>query len=290
LSEDAKHTILKKSYLTSICLLVVWAWLGATGDSTNYLLPTDTLVLKADFDDMLLHRHRLEPHQTLFSLAKFYGLHIEELYSYNPASRMGYNVGDVIDIPIPKEAIQYELPVDYRTHPYALVYYEVMGKETVFSICKRKFTLDIETFCRRNEIVDYALRRGQRLFVGWISTRGVDPELQKSTGGYYVRLNHPWKLRWLEKANRARITEQKGKAAWTKDGDRRNFYALHRTAPVGSVVEIENPMTRITIYATVIGRIPDQLYDSTVIVVVSPLVITALRARDRTFYVRLRHL
>ena len=281
---------MEKSYLTVLLVALLAGGLGATGDSTHYLLPTDTLVLKADIDEMLLHRHRLEPNQTLFSLAKFYGLHIDELYSYNPASRMGYDVGDLIDIPIPKEAVHYELPADYQTHPYALVYYEVTGSETVYNICKRKFTMEIETFCRRNQIEDFALRRGQRLFVGWVSTRGVDPELQKSAGGYYVRMNHPWKLRWLAKADRAKIKEEKGKAAWTKDGDRRHFYALHRSAPIGSIVEIENPMTHVIIYATVIGRVPDQLYDSTVIVVVSPLVVTALRARDRTFYVRLRHL
>ena len=282
--------MLKKSYLTILICLVYGMVLPATGDSTHYLLPTDTLVLRADFDDMLLHRHRLEAQQTLFSLAKFYGLHIDELYSYNPASRAGYQIGDLIDIPIPKEAIFYALPTDHRTRPYAPVFYEVTGKETVFNICKRKFALDIEAFCKRNAIEDYSLRRGQRLFIGWISTEGIDPEVQQAAGGYYARLNHPWKMRWLEKLGRARPREQKGKAAWTRDGDRQNFYALHRIAPLGSIVEIENPMTHMTIYATVIGRVPDQLYDSNVIVVVSPLVVTALRARDRTFYVRLRHI
>jgi len=281
---------LKKSCLIiPIWLLSLFA-LKATGDSIRYLLPTDTLVLKADFDNTLLHQHQLEPQQTLFSLAKFYGLHIDELYSYNPAARFGYHVGDFIDIPIPKAAIFYDLPEDHWTHPYAPVYYEVSGKETVFNICKRKFAIDIEVFSERNGLEDYALRRGQQLFIGWISTRGIDPELQQTAGGYYARINYPWKLRWLEKVGRAKVKVQKGKAAWTKGGDREHFYALHRTAPVGSMVEIENPMTRIKIYAEVIGRVPDQLYDSTVIVVVSPLVVTALGARDRTFYVRLRHL
>jgi hypothetical protein len=65
--------------------------------------------------------------------------------------------------------------------------------------------------------------------------------------------------------------------------------ALHRTAPINSLIEIEDPRSRKIIYARVVGRIPEQVNDRNVIVVVSPLLVKAFGVRDKHFYVRTRH-
>jgi hypothetical protein len=56
----------------------------ATGDSLYYLLPTDTVILSIEQYGEKIFTHRLEKKQTLYSLAHFYGLSVEELYYYNP--------------------------------------------------------------------------------------------------------------------------------------------------------------------------------------------------------------
>ena len=56
----------------SALVLLIGLRLLATGDSLNYLLPTDSLVLQMDYGGELVFEHQIEPGQTLFSVSKFF--------------------------------------------------------------------------------------------------------------------------------------------------------------------------------------------------------------------------
>jgi transcription elongation GreA/GreB family factor len=71
--------------------------------------------------------------------------------------------------------------------------------------------------------------------------------------------------------------------------DETDLMAMHRKAEVGSVISIYNPMSRRTVYAKVVGRIPDTVYKDDVIVVVSPLVAKLLGAIDPRFFVKVKY-
>jgi len=43
------------------------------------------------------------------------------------------------------------------------------------------------------------------------------------------------------------MKSKNGKAAWTRKGDANKWMALHRTAPLNSLIEIEDPRSRKTI-------------------------------------------
>ncbi len=94
---------------------------------------------------------------------------------------------------------------------------------------------------------------------------------------------------WERSSSGRRLYTQSGKAAWVSEGDNNRFLALHRTAPIGSILEVMDKRTSKTLYCRVLGRIPDQLYDRNVQVVLSPLLVRAFGVRDRYFYVQLKH-
>lgn len=55
------------------------------------------------------------------------------------------------------------------------------------------------------------------------------------------------------------VTEQ-GVATWLLDGTsgkREKFYALHRTAPVGTIIKVMNPMSKRFVFVKVVGVLPD---------------------------------
>ena len=80
--------------------------LFATGDSLYYLTAKDTIFLAVDESNEKIFEHQIEKKQTLFSLAKFYGMTIEELTLYNEALKNPViSIGQKIKIPIPNRAI-----------------------------------------------------------------------------------------------------------------------------------------------------------------------------------------
>ena len=68
-----------------------------------------------------------------------------------------------------------------------------------------------------------------------------------------------------------------------------DLYALHRYAPVNSVIAVTNPMKKRTVYVKVIGRMPDTVYSDNIIVVVSSTAASMLGAKDAKFYVQVRY-
>ncbi|MBK7855996.1 MAG: peptidoglycan-binding protein, partial [Bacteroidetes bacterium] len=50
-----------------------------------------------------------------------------------------------------------------------------------------------------------------------------------------------------------------GMAAWIKDGslNQNKYYALHRTAPLGTIVKVNNRMNGEYVFVKVVGQLPD---------------------------------
>ncbi|MFM9948035.1 MAG: peptidoglycan-binding protein, partial [Saprospiraceae bacterium] len=56
-----------------------------------------------------------------------------------------------------------------------------------------------------------------------------------------------------------------------------------------SIVSVTNPMSKRTVHAKVVGRIPDSAYGDDIIIVLSPLAAKMLNARDPRFFVRVKY-
>ncbi|MEQ8705880.1 MAG: LysM peptidoglycan-binding domain-containing protein [Phaeodactylibacter sp.] len=263
----------------------------ATGDSLSYLTPKDTIFLSVGQFDEKYFSHYLEPRQTLFSLAKFYGLSLQELYFHNPGlSPQTMRVGMPVRIPIPKRAIERYQEQELIPGRFAPVYYVVRKGDTLYKISKSYFDIPMEEIMMRNGLLDHTLKRNQTLHIGWLSLNGVPDSLRAYAGGELGKRNAAYrKLYQYDMAN-DREREHQGVAFWPKDmKGEADLMAMHRKAEIGSVISIYNPMSRRTIYAKVVGRIPDTVYKDDVVVVVSPLVARLLGAIDPRFFVKVKY-
>jgi len=85
--------------------------------------------------------------------------------------------------------------------------------------------------------------------------------------------------------------DERGVAVWTDDPDLNSNkqIILHRTAPIGTVIKITNPMTNRTTFARVVGRINDTESTKDAIVVMTKSVADALGALDKRFHVTLSY-
>jgi LysM repeat protein len=94
-------------------------------------------------------------------------------------------------------------------------------------------------------------------------------------------------------ANRFGLYEkdEKGVATWMDDADldASKKLVLHRSAPIGTVIKITNPMTNLTTYAKVVGRFSDNESTKDVVIVVTKNVANSLGALDKRFHVNISY-
>lgn len=262
-----------------------------TGDSLYFVLPTDTMLVENDAaSGHIRFEHYLAPGQTLFGASKFYGLKLADVYIMNPNLRSKYEAGDKVKVPLPPRVIR-AAPAPDSLAWFIPVYYKMARGETIFGLYKRTLKLDSDERLRTlNPGLDpAALPANAVLHVGYFKIDGIPAEYHAEIEDPYVRRNRGLRERWENKTRGKKMKQQNGKAAWTRKGDRSKWMALHRTAPIGSLIEIDDPRSRKVLYARVVGRIPGQVYPPDVIVVVSPLLLKAFGVRDKRFYVRTRH-
>jgi LysM repeat protein len=81
--------------------------------------------------------------------------------------------------------------------------------------------------------------------------------------------------------------DEKGVATWIDDAslDPNKKLVLHRTAPVGTVIKITNPMTNRTTFAKVVGRFTDSEATKDVIIVMTKNTADSIGALDKRFRV-----
>jgi len=262
-----------------------------TGDETYYLLPEDTIFLKLGILSEKIFEHKLAPGQTLFSLSKFYGLTLNEVYFYNPKLKTNaYNVGQRVKIPIPNRAIKRYKGTYFEESQYVPICYVVKKGETLFHISKRIFKLPVDTVKQKNQLTDNTLHIGQVLDVGWMSIYGIPDSLRQFRGHPLWKQSFANKRRYFYKKVYTKEYNRRGPALWVKDGkDKSTIAVMHRKAPEGSIVGVTNPMNNRTVYAKVIGKVPFA-YPADIEAIVSPTVAKMLGVIDEKFYIRTSYL
>ncbi len=271
-----------------LCTVQVHA---VAGDTIRYLSIGDTVFLSIGPAGEKMVEHRMEAKQTLYSLARFYGISVEELYLYNSGLKeTTVAVGQVILVPVPNMAIKRYKEKGFNEKEHAPVYYVVRKGDTMFRISRVHFRMPADTLKKRNGLDSDALREGQRLLVGWMSIKGVPEEWRNAAGSELDRGSAALgQLFKRESASKKEVNEQ-GKAFWQKHSrEDSNLYALHRTAALNSVVQVTNPMNGAVVFVKVIGRIPDTIYEKEVVVVLSPLAAKQLGAQDTRFFARVKY-
>lgn len=234
-------------------------------------------------------QHPVKPKQTLFSLARYYGLSLEELYEYNTHFRTDPTLytGTRVKIPVPNRAIKRYKNSQFKASKNVPVYYVVQPGDNLYQICKRNFDMPVDSILKRNKLKNNNIRPGQLLLVAWMGVDGIPADWRP------VRVftkNDALKSRYDEEKKRHKEGISQGVCFWQKDSkEKGDLYAMHREADIGTIMAVTNPMGGRTVYAKVIGRIPSG-YESNIEVILSPEAARTLGARDPRFFVKVKFL
>ena len=262
-----------------------------TGNETHYLKYGDTLTVSInDFQEKFFN-HKLENKQTLFSMAKFYGLKINELYYYNPEFvKTAPKVGQSIKIPLPNRAMIRERDKKFKVKSSIPVFYIVRAQESLTKIAEIYFNMKADSLKSRNKLATDVLKVGQKLLIGWVSVEGITEEQRKIKGPAILQILQNNRALHQNESVGKKMYSNRGIAFWQKDSKMGSgLYALHRDCPENTMIVIHNPMKNKTIYAKVIGKIPPGTQDDAVEVVISPSAAKLLGALDPKFFVKIKY-
>ncbi len=282
-----------RKFLSSLLFIILLPALSyCTGDSLSYLTPKDTIFLHVDDFGNKIFEHQMERGQTLYSLARFYGLKINGLLSYNTHldPEIGFAPGTIINIPIPDSSILKTCETGYPKAGHVPVRYVVKRGDTFYHIAKHFFNIPLDTLQKWNNLENTMMFSGMQLHVGYLSLDGIPDSLQLSNASPLAAKMLGLQREFDYRKSYDETSFQNGAAYWQREKTgKSDLYCLHRYAPVGSVVHIKNPMRNKQIYAKVIAPIPDRAYGDDIIIVLSPSVAKLLGARDPKFYVELEY-
>ena len=82
-----------------------------------------------------------------------------------------------------------------------------------------------------------------------------------------------------------------GVATWMTDGElnQNKFYALHRTAPVGTIMKVTNRMNNNSVYVKVVGMLPDTGDNKNVMIKITQAAAQRIGALDQRFTAELSY-
>lgn len=257
--------------------------------------------------------HKIEAKETYYSLGRTYNLSPAKIMEFN--KNVALHPGDIVKIPTNQnfstKPVSFSSPSkkDEATTKKEIIH-KVAAGETLYAIAS-KYNMRVDDLKLLNSLKTNSLSIGQSLKVYSNESVSLTPEVEKTANGKPViketkledkpntAANN--KIRYLDSTdsqstieipkNRYGITEMndKGLAVWIDDNnlDASKSYALHRSAPVGTIIKITNPMTNRSVFAKVVGRFTENETTKDVIIVVTKSCADAIGALDKRFLVNI---
>jgi len=246
--------------------------------------------------------HTVLRNETIFTIAKQYGVTAYQLRKMNNLPDNAITIGQVLKVPggiitdvqVPKEkqaetTATKEVPAASKEESFI---HTVATGENIFSIAK-KYNLTAYQIRTANKLEDNNIKVDQKLIIPKPpqprSVNDLSKEEQENEPDSTM-VKDP-KLRRDPSVYGLSQIEEKGTAVWIADQDLdgTKMLVLHRTAPVGRVIKITNPMTNRTTFAKVVGKFTENESTKDVIIVMTKAVADSLGALDKRFFCNLTY-
>lgn len=253
--------------------------------------------------------HKVEKGEGLYGIARIYGTTPTTLQQVNNLSSTILDLGQIIKVPskavVPTKpvVVEHEEPKEQiiknpKLDKTQYVNHTVGKGETLYQIAK-KYGTTVTEIREINNIKGTSLSYHQKLKIpkkGVVienpeliepteeEAKNVKVEVTKGTADAKVSTRDNKYLQSTE-------FSETGIAGWINDKsiNPKKSIALHKTAPIGTIIRVTNLMNNKSIYVKVIGTLPETGDNENVIIVVSKAAVNLLGAVDQKFRVNLNY-
>jgi LysM repeat protein len=270
--------------------------------------------------------HKVGPKETLFSISKQYGLTMDELKQLNNLTDNSLSIGQ--ELVVKKGGTSSKSPVSQNTSPVSANsqgVHIVGQKETLYSIA-RQYNVTVDQLKQWNTLATNDLHIGQTLAVADPSRTkaGTAVKQEVNTRNTNVRVNDqvaqetqkeerkdpvvarqetatkeqpPVKeepkvqtIKISEAVSNGNEIVEAGVAELIEGTEgNRKYLALHRTAPVGTILKVRNEMNNREVFVRVMGKLPETAYTDKVVIKISKSAYDRLGAIDPKFRVEVTY-
>lgn len=308
-------------------LLTVLA-LNSPGPGHGHAAPTDSIGQEMRGGQRFV-KHRVGPGETLTALTRRYKITLAQLNAANPQIKNGLGIGQIVYVPRPAAragaAASAAAPAKTAAASAAPgpvpARYTVRKGETLFGIANR-YQLSPEELIKLNKLpAAGTVRAGQQLLLTASSeaaapakaaVRPAETEaVPASKTPTAPAPDKPAQVATVTPADReekkderedkpertpsragellGRVVES-GLGAPIENSTTEKYLALHKTAPVGTIMQVKNAMNGLYVYVRVIGKLPNTGENNNILVRISPRAVQKLGTSDGRFRVETNYI
>lgn len=263
----------------------------------------------------VLIQYKVGKGEGLNAICRKYNVKKEEVLTANPGMKETLNIGQIILIPTraslqpPPQKVHStptlvnethaeanadkhteQPPTDTRKRPDS---YTVKAGETLYKICTL-FDLDEAEVKKWNNMTDDNLKEGQVLRLKQVNTPSLPPpvlpakkdSVKNPVANQSSAEPHPM-------ATSINITEREenGMARWFLDDEMSGgkLLAIHKTAPIGTIIKITNKLNGKSVFVRVVGTLPDTDVNKNILIKISRTTAERIGMRDELTQVKLNY-
>jgi len=291
---------------------------GATVDAVLQANPTADgglevgQILKVPYTPRAISRvssgttHRVAEKETLYSISKLYGASVDDIKQWNGLSGNSLSVGQ--ELIVRKSGTTNTVVQQKSTSPITSRkgVHTVAAKETMFSISKL-YGITVQQLKDWNNLQSNEISIGQTLYVaqpeqsGMVTVQETPTEVTKvpeiKTQPQVVVVPE---VKQPETKQPVIVISEgvKGSDEYLESGlaeliegteANRKYLALHRTAPVGTILKVKNEMNNREVFVRVMGKLPDTAVTDKLIIKISKSAYNRLGAIDPRFRVQVTY-
>jgi LysM repeat protein len=240
------------------------------------------------------NNHIVGTGETLFSISRQYGVSIDELKQWNNLTDNALALGQELVIK-KKNTLAVTPPLEVKS---TRTVHTVAAKETMFSIT-RQYGITVEQLREWNNLSTDELKIGQSLFVAQpayqtqpVSTT-TQPVITQPTTQPPVVVTPAEIAPTIKISENVRGSDEVIEAGLAEliegtEGNRK-YLALHRTAPVGTILRIKNEMNSREVFVRVMGKLPETGLTDKLVIKISKSAYDRLGAIDSRFRVEVTY-
>lgn len=242
--------------------------------------------------------HVVKLSETLYFISKLYEVSVEDIKKWNNLERNALNVGQKLRI-IKKAQNKVQKDTNKGGN-----WHIVKAGETLFAV-SRQYDVTIDQLRKWNDLSNNSISVGQRIKVlehADVVERATDvKDVTKDVIKSPEKIVRPPEK--IVKVGEKRDTEvvrttsssyvrkvENGLAAMIQGStENKKYLALHRTAEIGTIMQVRNEMNNRVVFVRVLGKLPDTGENNNILVRISKAAYERLGAIDKKFRVEISY-
>jgi LysM repeat protein len=266
--------------------------------------------------------HKVAQKETLYSIARTYGVSMEDLKKWNNLTDNSLTIGK--ELIVKKQTTGTTQPVQKESNTVAVkgTTHTVGEKETMYGIA-RQYGITVDQLRQWNDLQGVELKIGQVLKVTSDEQPVKKEVAEVKTNNSTTSTNNTVSANTTKTNQQTTVTQPEKKepvpvktetpviqepikiSEAVKNSDEvieagvaeliegtegnRKYLALHRTAPVGTILKVRNEMNNREVFVRVMGKLPDTAMTDKLIIKVSKSAYDRLGAIDPKFRVQVTY-